>query len=197
MGGDAETIALYDDKASDYLETFQTAEPSPRLLKFIDALPEGGTVLDLGCGPGNSAAVMRDHGLQVTALDASAQMAALAKDLFDLDVTIGTFDDVFGTGVYDGIWANFSLLHAARADMPRHLADIHTALKTGGQFLIGLKTGSGEKRDTLGRFYTYYGQDDLIGLLTEAGFTPDTIHTGEEAGLAGPVEPWIVVTAHA
>lgn len=197
MGVDAQTVALYNAKATEYLEKFQTTDPNPRLLEFIDALPQGGNVLDLGCGPGNSAAVMRDRGLQVTALDASAEMAAIAKKLFDLNVTLGTFDDITGAAIYDGVWANFSLLHAPRTDMPRHLAAVHAALKPQGRFLIGLKSGTGEKRDALGRFYTYYTQDELTGLLDAAGFTIARIETGEEAGLAGPVEPWIIVTADA
>jgi trans-aconitate methyltransferase len=152
MGADRETVSLYDAKAAEYLDTFQTDAPSPRLLDFISSLPTGGSVLDLGCGPGNAAAVMRDHGLQVTAMDASAEMARIAKQLFDLDVQLGTFDDITGTAIYDGIWANFSLLHA---------------------------------------------QEELADLLTTAGFSIDRIETGEEAGLAGPVEPWIIVTADA
>jgi len=194
---DRQTVDLYTEKAADYAARFHSDEPSPRLEAFIDALPEGGHALDLGCGTGSAAARMRDRGLTVTAIDASPGMAALARERFGLDVTVGTFDDVTGSDIYDGIWASFSLLHADRADMPRHLAAIHRALKPGGRFVIGLKSGEGTRRDALGRRYTYYTEDELKDLLAAAGFTPEKTETGSGKGLDGTVAPWIVVTAHA
>lgn len=197
MSADRQTVELYTDKAADYADRFHSDKPQPRLEAFIDALPEGGRVLDLGCGTGNAAARMRDRGLIVTAIDASPGMADLARERFGLDVTVGTFDDVTGSDLYDGVWASFSLLHAPRQDMPRHLAAIHRALKPKGRFVIGLKTGTGTQRDALGRRYTYYTKAELKGLLQAAGFTPEQTETGSGKGLDGTVAPWIVVTARA
>ena len=42
-------------------------------MRFITALPAGGRVLDLGCGPGGSALLMMQAGLDVDAIDASPQ----------------------------------------------------------------------------------------------------------------------------
>ncbi len=39
---------------------------------------------------------------------------------FGLPARLGEFDDIDGDEIYDGVWANFSLLHAARDDLPRH-----------------------------------------------------------------------------
>ena len=197
MSADKQTVDLYSEKAADYAARFKSGAPRPRLEAFIDALPEGGSALDLGCGTGSAGARMRDRGLTVTAIDASPGMARLARERFGLEVTVGTFDDITGTDLYDGVWASFSLLHAERADMPRHLAAIHLALKPGGRFVIGLKTGTGTHRDALGRRYTYYTEDELKGLLTAAGFTPGETETGSGKGFDGAVAPWIVVTAHA
>lgn len=197
MSADRQTVELYTERAADYAARFKSAERRPRLEAFIDALPEGGSALDLGCGTGNAAARMRDRGLAVTAIDASPGMAELARERFGLDVTVGTFDDVTGSDLYDGVWASFSLLHAPREDMPRHLAAIHRALKPKGRFVIGLKTGTGTQRDALGRRYAYYTEDELTGLLQAAGFTPTGTETGSGKGLDGTVAPWIVVTAHA
>ena len=58
---DAQTLAVYDVKIDDYLRLTQ-APPSKSLLAFIKAIPEGGRVLDLGCGPGFAAAEMARHG---------------------------------------------------------------------------------------------------------------------------------------
>jgi SAM-dependent methyltransferase len=197
MSVDPETIAVYNARAAEYDALVSGDEENAQLAIFVTALPTGAKVLDLGCGTGSAAAVMRDHGLNVTALDASPEMAALAKRRFNLDVTLGTFDDLTGQNIYDGIWASFSLLHAPRADMPRHLKAIHDALKTGGVFSLGLKTGTGEMRDKLGRQYTYYGQAELHELLGQAGFGITHVTTGEGRGLSGSVDGWITLDCHA
>ena len=194
---DKKTIAVYDAKAQDYVDLVSTDKPNRHLRAFMDALPAGGYALDLGCGPGNSAAMMRDAGFRVKAIDPSTAMAKLGSEKYNLDIQIGTFDDVTEVAEFDGIWASFSLLHAPRADIPRHLKSIHTALKPNGIFVVGLKTGTGQERDGIGRQYTYFEKDELDSLLRDAGFTPTDVFEGREAGLAGTIDPFIVVTAHA
>ena len=194
---DTKTIAVYDAKAQDYADLVTNEKPSRHLRDFINALPKGGHALDIGCGPANSAAAMKDAGLSVTAIDPSTEMAKVAKQHYDIDVQIGTFEDVTETAIYDGVWVNFSLLHAPRADVPRYLKAIHTATKPKGALTIGVKTGDGEERDGIGRKYTYFQPDELDTLLREAGFTPTSEHKGSEMGLAGTIDPFIIVTAHA
>jgi ubiquinone/menaquinone biosynthesis C-methylase UbiE len=194
---DTETIDVYNSKAEDYAQMATTETQTRHLKAFIDALPAGGHALDLGCGPGNSAAVMKTAGLTVTAIDPSEKMIELGSEKFGVEIQQGTFEDVTETAHYDGIWASFSLLHAPRADVPRYLKAIHTALKSNGTFFVGVKTGSGEKRDAIGRKYTYFEANELDALLRDAGFAPKSVETGAEAGLAGSIDPFILVTAHA
>lgn len=196
MSTDNETIAVYGQKAADYAELVASEAPDATLAAFIGGLPSGGHVLDLGCGPGQAAAMMARAGLRVEATDATPEMVALAAAHEGVTARLATFDDIAGCDLYDGIWANFSLLHAPRADMPRHLAALRMALKPGGLFHIGMKTGSGEKRDSLGRLYTYYTEEELCGLLREAGFTPFSSDHGAEPGLDGVTAPWVTIAAH-
>lgn len=191
---DDETRRVYDAEATRYDEmTDAHNRTDPRLADFMAALPAGGAVLDLGCGPGAASEVMARAGFIVEATDASPAMVDLAAARDGVRAVLGGFDDITGQDVYDGVWANFSLLHAARDDMPRHLAAIRRALRAGGAFHIGLKTGTGARRDALGRFYTYYREDELTELLQEAGFTPRARHYGNDIGLDGSQAPWITV----
>ena len=192
---DAETLAAYALRADDYADRFAKGPPDRHLEAFVAALPAAARVLDLGCGPGRAASRMMREGFEVDAWDASPEMARIARDRFGIDVRIAFFDDLDATAVYDGIWANFSLLHAPRAEMPAHLARIARALKPGGFFHLGLKTGTGEARDSLGRFYTFYGEDELDGLLADAGFTVLDRTTGAEKGLGGTTDPFIILRA--
>lgn len=198
---DRDTLAVYAKAAGDYAKRFARIEDADvdqfsDLKAFFALLPDNGLVLDLGCGPGQWAAKIRAAGYRVQAMDASPEMAALANERFDLDVTVGVFEDLTAEGVYDGVWANFSLLHAPKAEMPGHLQLIFRALKPGGAFHIGLKLGEGEGRDHLGRFYSYYGEVELTGLLEAAGFTVTRKRTGSAKGLAGTEDTYVILTAH-
>jgi len=193
---DAQTLAVYDVKIDDYLRLTQ-APPSKSLLAFIKSIPEGGRVLDLGCGPGFAAAEMARHGCNVEAIDGSAEMVAAASKHSGVIARQATFDELPAQATYYGIYANFSLLHAKRADFNRHIQACYAALHSGGIFHLAMKLGTGEKRDALGRFYTYYTADELKHILTQAGFTPTFEREGKEKGLAGDVEPFIMMAAHA
>lgn len=194
---DKQTIDTYNARADTYVDLVSRTTPDQDLQNFLDAIPKGGQVLDFGCGPGNSAKMMQDAGLLVDAIDASSEMVKLANEKFGVNAKLGTFDDLDANGFYDGIWANFSLLHAPKTDMPRHLSAIHKALKPSGHFHIGLKLGAGSERDDLDRMYTYYEEQELYDLMTSAGFTILATRKDSEKGLAGTNDPFIIVTAHA
>jgi len=193
---DAQTLDVYDGKIDDYLRLTQ-APPSKSLLAFIKAVPAGGRVLDLGCGPGLAAAEMARHGCDVEAIDGSAEMAAAASKHPGVTARQATFDDLPSQATYHGIYANFSLLHAKRADFKRHIQACYASLRPGGSFYLAMKLGTGERRDKLGRFYTYYTAQELKDILTQASFTLTFEREGQEKGLAGDVEPFIMMSAHA
>lgn len=196
---DPETMQVYAEAAENYARDFSKTKDSNQeedLDAFFAAVPKGGLVLDLGCGPGQWAARLQEQGLVVEATDASVEMVDLAKANYGLNAKVATFEDLTVENHYDGIWANFSLLHAPRADFPSHLKRVQRALRPGGCFSIGMKLGSSESRDRLGRFYAYYGEDELRGLLTDAGFTVSRSRIGNGKGLAGSDDTFVVMTAH-
>lgn len=192
-----DTISVYDARARDYLNKFDTDRPDPWFDAFAAAMPDGAHVLELGCGPGRTAAKFVAAGFIVDAVDGSAEMVRVAREAFDLNVRHTQFSEITGEGVYDGVWANFSLLHAPKAEFPIHMAALHRALKPGGRLHLGMKTGEGEKVDSIGRFYAYYTETELHDLLTTAGFTVIKSDLGQGKGMAGDVEPWVILTAEA
>lgn len=192
---DKKTLSAYAAKAKEYAERFTSAKPDLHLAAFMLAVPNEGRVLDLGCGTGRSTAFMKQAGFKVDALDASPEMAEIARSENGVEVTVGGFDTLEAQGVYDGIYANFSLLHATKTEMPEHLARVSKALVPGGFFHIGLKTGTGEKRDALGRFYAYYTDAEITGLMEDAGFVVIERSFGADEGLDGTVAPWIILLA--
>jgi predicted TPR repeat methyltransferase len=192
---DRETISVYDTKAADYAKLLNKQAPDAQLVAFMRLLPDGGRVLDLGCGPATSSAHMRDAFFRPDPVDASAGMVILANETYDINARVMTFDEIDMVADYAGVWANFSLLHAPRVDLPRYFAAIATALLPAGVFSIGMKTGTADKRDRIGRMYTYVKVTELSDLLIDAGFSILAVDEGEGAGLAGDVEKWVVIRA--
>lgn len=195
MSADRETLSVYDAKAEEYASLTATDAEIKSLTAFVNVLPRGARVLDLGCGPGANAADMAKLGCKVDAVDASAEMVALAAKHDGVAAWRGVFEDLDADAEYDGVWANFSLLHAPKGEMPAHLRRIARALKPKGIFHIGMKLGSGEKRDRIGRRYSYYEESELRGLLHAAGFEVIETMMGEGKGLDGLVAPWITLRA--
>lgn len=196
MSADQQTLQVYGESAEDYARMMVKFADDPVLTTFIQALPQGAHVLDLGCGPGWAAARMASAGLIVDGTDAVPEMVELASHHQGVTAHLARFEDITSVSAYDGIWANFSLLHAPRDAMPNHLSALHRALKPGGLFHIGMKTGTGEERDALGRLYTYYTENELHDLLQDAGFTPFSSQTGRDTGLSGEMADWVTMAAH-
>ena len=188
---DSKTIGVYDQRTDEYRQMIDTIGEPASLKLFVAAVPAHGRVLDFGCGVGNCAAVMTARGLQTECLDASAEMVKIAADIYGLTVTHASFSTLDKVDYYDGVWANFSLLHAPKSDFVTHVESVYESLRHGGVFFIALKIGTGEERDGFGRFYAYYQPQELVDILQQCGFTISEKVGGMDKGLAGTVSPWI------
>ena len=197
MTYDKKTLQVYETKSSDYLENVTKEHPSKTLKYFETNLTEKSYVLDYGCGPGLSAEFLANLGHNVTAFDASQNMIELVPQHKKIRSYQATFDTFSDNKIFDGIWASFSLLHAERRDFPRLFASIKRAIKPNGLFSIGLKLGAGEKRDELGRRYTYVSQNELDQLLKNSGFNVFNHILGKDIGLDGVMSKWVFAYARA
>ncbi len=191
---DRETIETYAKQVDAYQKVAMTEEESTALSRFLKHLSLGAHILDFGCGPGHHSEQMLAAGFQVSAIDATQEFvdAACARGV---NARVGLFDDLTEVAAYDAIWASFSLLHAPRAEFPRHLDAIHMALKPEGHLYLGLKLGEGEKRDSIGRFYSYFQEDELRDHLAAREFKVKDWTVGQGAGLSGEGHPFVLITA--
>ncbi len=192
---DERTLAFYSAEAPVYADAEVTDDAIVQLNAFADMVPAGGDILDFGCGSGWAAAWFQDRGFQVRGFDGSDGLVEEARKRFGLTVDVGQFSEFRATNSYDGIWASFCLLHDRRDAMPDHLSRIRDALRRGSAFYLGLKTGSGERRDRLGRLYTYFGVDEITGLLTTAGFRVTEISTFRATGYEGRLDDCMHILA--
>ncbi|MEM7632349.1 MAG: class I SAM-dependent methyltransferase [Pseudomonadota bacterium] len=194
---DRETLSVYAARAAEYDTLVQSDGPSADMQRFIDAVTPGGRVLDIGCGPGAAAGHFAAAGLQAEAWDPVPEMLAMARARPGVTARAASYSDLVEEAVYDGIWANFSMLHTPLADWPAQFAAVRRALNSGGLFHFGTKLGTGMHRDSIGRLYSYMEDAALKALLADTGFTLVFERTGEEAGLSGEIAPFIILQAHA
>ncbi len=190
------TLEIYDREVEAYAARTVRLHEWPDLLALTERLPPGGHVLDLGCGPGFYAAKLMEMGFTVDAVDGSAGMVARAREE-GVPARQARFEEVGGEDAYDGVWANFSLLHATKAEFAEHLARLHRALRPGGWLHLGMKLGEGAGPDRLGRFYSYYSEAELEGLLAAAGFRVATRRHSQGKGLSGEFSAFVCLLSQA
>lgn len=160
MSADPETLAFYQTRAPHYVLKFGQAH-SYQLDPFLDRLPDGASVLELGCGGGQDSARIKARGFVVDATDATPAIVAKANERWDVGARVMRFDELEAEAAYDGVWAHACLLHCSRAALPGVLQRIDRALRPGGWFYASYKLGDAEGRDSLGRFYNFPDADWL------------------------------------
>lgn len=194
---DEPTLNFYDEEATNYADMAHEMARPVELSAFVERLPAGGHVLDLGCGSGWAAHHFARLGFQVTAMDGSAGLAQEAKARYGLDVIVQRFSDMDWENAFDGVWAWFTLMHAPRDQMDANLARVARALKPGGQFVIGFQEGDRDIKDSLGRHYSYFTQADMTARLETAGFTPGKVARRDGAHYDGTPSIEMSIAAHA
>jgi SAM-dependent methyltransferase len=165
---DNETLQFYRRNAEAYAGWAKA--PSTQLKGFLELLPPGGSILELGCGAGNHSSVMLANGFKVRATDGSPEMAAIASRRLSQNVDAMRFDELDAQETYDGVWASACLLHVPRDELTGILKRIRRALKSDGVFYASFKIGEGcDGRDSLGRYYNYPSPEWLEATYAGSG----------------------------
>jgi SAM-dependent methyltransferase len=106
------------------------------------------------------------------------------------------FDELDAHERYDGVWANACLLHVPTLALPNILGRIRRALRPGGTFAASFKSGDGDSRDDLGRFYNFPTPQTLQAAYAAAGpWARLDIDEGEGGGYDKVVRRWLFCTA--
>jgi SAM-dependent methyltransferase/GNAT superfamily N-acetyltransferase len=164
------TVATYETIAENYLAR-QTDGPWQReaLDRFSAALPPPARLLEVGCGPGRDASMLRAAGYAVLALDRTWAMLRLAESSGAPRLQADSRALPLRDGSVDGVWANASLLHLPRTELVIALVEIRRLLRPGGAFYSSFKRGHGQRESSDGRWFAFYQPDEAARLLAGAG----------------------------
>lgn len=139
------TDQYYEQFAAEFFGSTVGVDMAPIHQRFLALLTPGAHILDAGCGSGRDAKAFSEAGFQVTAFDASAELARLASAHCGFEVAVRRFEDVDEVETFDGIWCCASLLHVPLAAMPATLDRLWRALRPGGTLYVSFKHGTGER----------------------------------------------------
>jgi SAM-dependent methyltransferase len=161
-----DTVEYYNKNAAEYFESTVNIDMQDICEKYIGLLPEGGSILDLGCGSGRDSDYFISCGFDVTAMDASVQLCELAGIHIGQHVLNLSFSEIDFVEVFDGIWANASLLHVPGIKIDNIMQKIIRSMKSGGILYMSFKYGEQEGMQN-GRYYTYYRSKTLKELIAK------------------------------
>ena len=165
MKFDKQTIEFYNTNAQKYSSYSYEHEKGELYQKFLNYLPKKGSILDAGCGAGWDTKFFLKNGYTVTALDASVKLLEIIETHKNLEKIESDFLNFKSNKIFDGIWASFSLQHLPKSDFKPALKLLNNSLSETGFFYIGIHEGNKEIRDTLGRYYSYYGESEISGII--------------------------------
>lgn len=197
---DEQTVRAYDLDARAYADAQPDATVAQRaeMAELVARLGLGARVLEIGSGGGRDALLLEELSLRVRRTDITPGFVALLREQgHDADLLDPLVDDLSSPeGPYDAVWANASLLHVARADLPTVLARLAVVTRPGGLLQMSLKEGDGEGWSTHGsvrnpRHFTYWRVDPLRAVAAGSGWE----HVNAYRIAGKHQEPWLGVSA--
>jgi len=187
------TLAHYDSRAEDFWEGTRDHDVSQNieaLLRHIEATPPF-TILDFGCGPGRDMATLRRLGHRPVGLDGSERFVRMAREHSGCEVWHQDFLAMrLPAGRFDGVFANASLFHVPRAELPRVLRELRDALKPRGVLFSSNPRGRDEEGWISGRYGVWHELDSWRRYVTAAGFE-ELEHYYRPPGLPCAQQPWL------
>ncbi len=188
---DPDTLQFYSAEAPVYSAS-GNGGINRHLDAFLDLLPQGASILELGCGGGRDAAHMIARGFDVDATDGTPELAAKAAERLGRKVRVMCFHEIDAIERYDAIYASASLLHIPREGLPAILSALWRALRPGGWHFASYKGGGVEGRDIFGRYFNYLSAAQGEFFYRSAGdWDRLQIEEGLGGGYDGVQGPWI------
>lgn len=187
------TLQHYQDSAESFREgtwDHDVTQNIAALLRHIQGEAPF-VLLDFGCGPGRDLCALKGMGHEPVGLDGCADFVAMARESSGCEVWQQDFLALdLPAGRFDGLYANASLFHVPRTELPRVLRQLHAALKPGGVLFSSNPRGENQEGWNAGRYGSYHDLENWTRLLEDAGFR-ELEHYYRPEGLPREQQPWL------
>jgi SAM-dependent methyltransferase len=188
------TVTHYDLAAESFWAGTHDHDVSQNIAALLDHI-EGQppfSLLDFGCGPGRDVLTFQRMGHRPVGLDGSARFVEMARELTGCEVLHQDFLSLdLPVGRFDGIFANASLFHVPRQELPRVLRELRAALVPRGVLFSSNPRGDNREGWSGGdRYGVYHDLAAWLGFLLAAGFD-ELLHYYRPPGVPREQQPWL------
>lgn len=177
---DEKTVSHYDTHAREASTRYESADMSRLHAMLLRRLPpKGASVLELGCGSGRDAAFLQASGYDVTAVDASPGMIAVAARLHPelagrLSCAAVPFpeDSPLLQRSFDAVFSNAMFMHIPDHDLPLVVDQVRRMMRPGGVAVISVSVDRGglaDSRDGTGRLFRERQPEELRQVFERSG----------------------------
>lgn len=193
MGKDIDNnVEYYNKNADSFFAGSVNADMAEDREAFLAYVPDGGKILDAGCGSGRDSKAFLDAGYDVVAFDASREMRIRASEYIGREVLDLRFEEISFEKEFDGIWASASLLHVPVEELPEVMGRMRKALKPGGAMYASFKYGEGTKVRGE-RLFSDFNEKSVVPLFENAGFEIVSNKVGPDSRPGRETEYWVSV----
>ena len=178
--------STYDAVAESYARLLPDASfeaPTDRCMieAFVAHVAEGNaqSVLDAGCGTGRMTRLLASLGVDVSGIDLSPGMIAVARTNYpELSFEVAGLSALpYADNQLGGVFAWYSIIHSPPTALPRIFAEFFRVLAPGGHALLSFQVGEGHRH--LSRAYGHdvsleshlFAPETIAEHLTDAGFS--------------------------
>ena len=193
----AGTLEHYNRTAEAFREGTRDHDVSQNIAALLRGIRGAApfTILDLGCGPGRDLATFTAMGHVAIGVEGAVRLAEMARAATGCEVWEQDFLALdLPAARFDGIFANASLFHVPRQELPRVLRELHGALKDEGVLFSSNPRGANEEGWNRGRYGAYHDLETWRGFIEAAGFV-EIEHYYRPAGRPREEQPWLATVS--
>ncbi|HEX7605182.1 MAG TPA: class I SAM-dependent methyltransferase, partial [Usitatibacter sp.] len=193
----AGTLEHYNRTAEAFREGTRDHDVSQNIAALLRGIRGAApfTILDLGCGPGRDLAAFTALGHVAIGVEGAARLAEMARAATGCEVWEQDFLALdLPAARFDGIFANASLFHVPRQELPRVLRELHGALKDEGVLFSSNPRGTNEEGWNRGRYGAYHDLETWRGFIEAAGFV-EIEHYYRPAGRPREEQAWLATVS--
>lgn len=177
------TKNFYNQHSNEYVQKSNQVDFTDLYIHLQKHTNNAEYMLDVGCGSGRDSLYFAKQDKLVVAIDYAENIIQEAKKLNphrNIKYLVSDISNFSSNLEFDLIWANASLLHLTKKDIPKALNTVKSLMSKDAIFYSSFKEGIDSEYDSLDRYFSYYTQTGLAILYKDCGFEIIEIFTNKD-----------------